>query len=388
MLPVLAGSDRSVGNHAALEIDMKSPLATPIDIKGRAVKNRLGVAPMTRVTAREDGRATETMARYYERFARGGFGLVISEGIYTDQAFSQGYVFQPGISDDEQARSWSPVVAGIQAHGALAVAQIMHAGAISQGNRFRDTTVGPSAIQPKGKQMTFYYGKDTYAVPQPISDEQIAEAIAGFGTSAARAVGIAGFDAIEIHGANGYLLDQFLTDYTNTRSDRWGGSVRERTGLTLAVLREVCEKVGAAVPVGVRISQGKVNDFHHKWQGGERDAEVVFGSLADAGADFIHVTEFEAWKPAFGPSGPTLVQLAKKYAPNAVVVANGSLHDVERANEVIAAGADIITFGRGALATPDLPNRLAAKLPLNDFDPAILGPIADIKESELAYEPA
>jgi 2,4-dienoyl-CoA reductase-like NADH-dependent reductase (Old Yellow Enzyme family) len=158
--------------------------------------------------------------------------------------------------------------------------------------------------------------------------------------------------------------------------------------LTLAVLREVCEKVGAAVPVGVRISQGKVNDFHHKWQGGERDAEVVFGSLADAGADFIHVTEFEAWKPAFGASGPTLVQLAKEYAPNAVVVANGSLHDVERANEVIAAGADIITFGRGALATPDLPNRLAAKLPLNDFDPAILGPIADIKESELAYEPA
>ena len=88
------------------------------------------------------------------------------------------------------------------------------------------------------------------------------------------------------------------------------------------------------------------------------------------------------------PSGPTLVQLAKKYAPNAVVVANGSLHDVERANEVIATGADIITFGRGALATPDLPNRLAAKLPLNDFDPAILGPIADIKERELAYEPA
>jgi 2,4-dienoyl-CoA reductase-like NADH-dependent reductase (Old Yellow Enzyme family) len=225
---------------------MKSPLVTPIDIKGRALKNRLGVAPMTRVTATEDGLATETMAHYYERFARGGFGLVISEGIYTDQAFSQGYVFQPGIGDDEQARSWSPVVAGIQAHGALAVAQIMHAGAISQGNRFRDTTVGPSAIQPKGKQMTFYYGKDTYAVPQPISDEQIAEAIAGFGTSAARAVGIAGFDAIEIHGAHGYLLDQFLTDYTNTRSDRWGGGVRERIGLTLAVLREVCEKVGAA----------------------------------------------------------------------------------------------------------------------------------------------
>lgn len=360
-----------------------SKLSTAIDLNGRTIKNRLAVAPMTRVTATEEGRATEIMTRYYERFARGGFGLVVTEGIYTDQTHSQGYPFQPGISDDAQARSWKPVVSGIQCHGALAIAQIMHAGAISQGNRFRDRTIGPSAIQPKGQQMAFYYGKDAYALPQEISDEQIADAVAGFGESAARAVDVAGFDGIEIHGANGYLLDQFLTDYANTRTDRYGGSTANRIRLTVEVINEVRSRVGKDVPVGVRISQGKVNDFHHKWKNGEADAEIVFGTLADAGVDYIHVTEFEAWQSAFGAGTPTLANLAKRHAPKALVLANGSLHDLERAVEVLNDGADIVTLGRGALANPDLPVRLAEAEPLRAFDPSILGPIADIKEREL-----
>ena len=107
---------------------------------------------MTRICATEDGRATETMTRYYERFARGGFGMVTTEGIYTDQAFSQGYVHQPGMTDEAQADAWKPVVSGIKAQGALAIAQLMHAGALSQGNRFRDATVAPSAIQPRASR--------------------------------------------------------------------------------------------------------------------------------------------------------------------------------------------------------------------------------------------
>ena len=359
-------------------------LFAPIDINGRTVKNRLAVAPMTRITATEDGRATETMTRYYERFARGGFGAVVTEGIYTDQAFSQGYVHQPGMTDDAQANAWKPVVSGIRTHGALAIAQLMHAGALSQGNRFRNSTVGPSAIQPKGEQMTFYHGKDRYRVPAAITEEQIADAIAGYAGSAARAIGIAGFDAIEIHGANGYLLDQFLTDYTNDRTDRWGGTTQNRVRLILETFRAVRARVGAAVPVGVRISQGKVNDYHHKWADAERDAEIIFGSLADAGADFIHVTEFEAWQPAFAAGGPSLMRLAKRHAPKAAILANGSLHNVDQAVAALANGADVVTIGRGALANPDLPRRLTGRVALNDFDPAILGPIADIKDVELA----
>jgi len=366
-----------------MDIDT-SALFAPIVINGHTVTNRLSVAPMTRITATHDGRATETMTRYYERFARGGFGTVITEGIYTDQAFSQGYLDQPGMTDEAQANAWKPVVSGIKAHGALAIAQLMHAGAISQGNRFRDGTVGPSAIQPKGTQMTFYHGKDHYALPAAITEAKIVDAISGFAESAGRAIENAGFDAIEIHGANGYLLDQFLTDYVNKRADRWGGSTENRVRLILETFKAVRAKVGAEVPIGVRISQGKVNDYQHKWAGAERDAEIIFGSLADAGVDFIHVTDYEAWKPAFTPGNASLMRLAKRYAPKAAILANGSLHNVERAVAALGDGADILTIGRGALANPDFPRRLSERDVLNDFDPAILGPIANVKETELA----
>ncbi|NPD66071.1 NADH:flavin oxidoreductase [Lichenicola cladoniae] len=361
-----------------------SAIFAPTVINLHAVKNRLSVAPMTRISATQDGRATERMTRYYERFARGGFGTVITEGIYTDQAFSQGYIHQPGMTDLAQAESWKPVVSSLKAHGTLAIAQLMHAGAISQGNRFRDNTMGPSPVRPKGEQMTFYHGKDRYALPAAMTEAQIGDAINGFAESAGRAIEVAGFDAIEIHGANGYLLDQFLTEYANNRTDRWGGATESRVRLILETFKAVRARVGAQVPVGIRLSQGKVNDYQHKWAGAERDAEIIFGSLADAGADFIHLIEFEAWQPAFAENGPSLMRLAQRYAPRAAILANGSLHNIERAAAALNDGADIITIGRGALANPDLPRRLSDRGVLNDFDPSILGPIADVKETELA----
>jgi 2,4-dienoyl-CoA reductase-like NADH-dependent reductase (Old Yellow Enzyme family) len=363
---------------------LSTPLFSNIDINGLEFRNRFAVAPMTRVSATADGAATPVMERYYERFAKGGFGLLITEGLYTDTAFSQGYLHQPGLSDDAQALSWKPIVERVQSHGARIFAQVMHAGAISQGNRFCANAVGPSAIKPKGEQMAFYYGKDDYATPTEITDGQIADAIDAFGSAAARAVSV-GFDGIEIHGANGYLLDQFLTDTTNKRTDRWGGGPRERMALIVAVVEAVRAKVGKSVPVGVRISQGKVNDFGHKWPEGEQAAEAVFGSLADAGVDYVHVTEFEAWTPAFGAHGPSLVSLARRYAPTTRIIANGNLHDLANAGEVLQHGADLVALGKGALRNPDLPIRVSQNESVAEFDPAILGPIADIKEVEFNY---
>jgi 2,4-dienoyl-CoA reductase-like NADH-dependent reductase (Old Yellow Enzyme family) len=361
----------------------ETSLFSSIEIDGMSCKNRLAVAPMSRVTATEDGQATDIMSRYYERYARGGFGMVITEGIYTDRAFAQAYRHQPGITDEAQTQSWKPIVEGIRAHGALAVAQLMHACATSQGNRFVASTAGPTAILPRGKPMSLYYGNGDFLLPLAMTEEQIADAITGFSSSAARAVKVAGFDAIEIHAANGYLLDQFLTDYSNQRSDHWGGDTAGRVRLILTVLEAVKNSVGAAVPVGVRISQGKVNDSLHKWQGGEHDAEIIFGSLADAGADYIHVTESEAWTPAFATSEHTLVHFARKYAPKAIVIANGNLHANQQAIAALEDGADIISFGRAALANPDLPRSFATGSPLKAFDPTILAPIANIKEDEL-----
>ncbi|MEE7456811.1 NADH:flavin oxidoreductase [Methylorubrum populi] len=357
-------------------------LFTATDINGVSLRNRLAVAPMTRVSADEDGTATETMARYYERFARGGFGLVVTEGIYTDKAFAQGYFHQPGITDEGQAQAWRPVVDAVHRHGTRFFAQLMHAGAISQGNRSRDATVGPSAVQPKGQQMEFYRGKGAYPMPAAMTEEQIADAVEGFAASAARALS-AGFDGIEIHGANGYLIDQFLTDYANRRDDRWGGDTRRRTTLVRSVFEAVRARVGAAVPVGVRISQGKVNDFTHKWAGGDQDAEAIFGTLAEAGASYIHVTEHKVWEPAFDGGRDSLVALARRYAPHVPLIANGGVQDAARAQEVMAAGADIVALGKAALANPDFPNRIRAEQEVSAFDPAILGPIANIKPSEL-----
>lgn len=357
-------------------------IVSSFDIGSLTVRNRLAVAPMTRVSATQTGSATHTMARYYERFAKGGFGLVITEGMYTDRAFAQGYPFQPGITDQAQALAWKDVNEAIHLHASKVFAQLMHAGAISQGNRFVADCVGPSVVRPKGEQMKFYHGEGAYRVPLAMSDEQIADAIQGFAHAAELAIGTAGFDGIEIHGANGYLLDQFLTDYTNLRSDRWGGDVRQRMGVILEVIGAV-NKVAGQAPVGIRISQGKVNDFEHKWSAGPADADVIFGELADAGVDFIHVTEFEAWQPAFPHGTESLVTLARRFAPNTPLIANGGVQSVHRAQQVLDHGADLIALGKAALANPDFPRLLANGQPAKDFDPTLLGPIANIKAREL-----
>jgi 2,4-dienoyl-CoA reductase-like NADH-dependent reductase (Old Yellow Enzyme family) len=142
----------------------------------------------------------------------------------------------------------------------------------------------------------------------------------------------------------------------------------------LATFNAVRARVGVRVPIGIRISQGKVNDYHHKWADAERDAEIIFGSLAEAGADFIHVTGYEAWQPAFTPGGPSLMRLAKRHALKAAIFANGGLHNIAQAVAAPGDGADIVTIARGALAKSDLPRRLPDRRILNDFDPATLAP--------------
>jgi len=354
-------------------------------MNGVLLRNRLAVAPMTRITASESGAPTRAMHDYYLRFARGGFGMIITEGLYTDQAFSQAYLNQAGMAEDAHARGWAAINGEIAAHGTLVVAQLMHGGALSQGNPFRTHTVAPSAIRPRGEQLGFYHGSGPYAEPLEIDEREIGEMIAGFVSAAARAVRIAGFGAIEIHGANGYLLDQFLTAETNRRTDRWGGDTAARVSLLVEVIKAVKAEIGGEAPVGVRISQGKVNDFTSKWAGRETDAQAIFGALAAAGADFIHVTEFEAWQPAFEGGSDSLVALARRYAPAIPVIANGSLHSVERAGQALELGADVVSLGRGALANPDIPALFAQEQAPRAFDGAILGPIANIKESELAF---
>ncbi len=353
-------------------------LFTPLRLAGGlSLRNRLAVAPMTRVSATADGRATPQMADYYAAYAAGGFGLVITEGIYTDKAHAQGYLFQPGLTDDAQRDAWRTVVDRVHAHGGRLIAQLMHAGALSQGNPQRATAKGPSAVLPRGQQMTFYRGAGPYRMPEAMSDEDIATAVEGF-AQAARRAREAGFDGVEIHGANGYLLDQFLTSYTNLRADGYGGSLDNRLRLTVEVIQAVRRSAGPHLAVGVRSSQGKVNDFTHKWEGGEADAARIFRTLGAQPIDYLHTTEFEAWRPAFGDQGPSLAALARQHVP-VPVLANGSLHDPAQAGGMLARQeAEFVSLGRGALTHPDWPAKLQAGETLQDFDRGLLAPIADL----------
>jgi 2,4-dienoyl-CoA reductase-like NADH-dependent reductase (Old Yellow Enzyme family) len=354
-------------------------LFEPLALGSLALPNRLAVAPMTRVSASADGVPTARMADYYAQFAQGGFGLVITEGLYTDEAFAQGYLHQPGLANTVQRDAWRPIVQRVQARGSRVIAQLMHAGALSQGNPYRTGTVGPSAVQPKGRQMTFYRGAGDYAVPAAMTQHDIDAAIAGFAQAAARARQ-AGFDGVEIHGANGYLLDQFLSEGINLRDDRYGGGIEGRLRLLVEVVDAVRAAVGDGFVVGVRLSQAKVNDFTHRW-GGEDEAATIFRTVGGLDVDYVHVTEYEAWKPAF-ETGPSLAALAKHHGGKPVL-ANGSLHDPVQAMGMVERGeADAVSLGRGALAQADWPQRVRTGAPLASFDPAILSPLADLGNAD------
>lgn len=311
--------------------------------------------------------------------------MIITEGTYPDLAYSQGYLYQPGIADDAQGASWRLVVEAVHEAGAKIIMQLMHAGALSQGNHWKDGAVGPSVVQPKGEQLSFYRGTGAYSKPREITAEEIARLITDFAAAAVRAKN-AGLDGVEIHGANGYILDQFLTDYTNRRTDRYGGSTENRIRLSVEVVRAVRKAVGPTYPVGIRISQGKVNDYDHKWSNGQADAKIIFEQLAAAGADYIHTTEHDAQEPAFSSEngdGDTLAGYAKRFG-NLPVIANGKLGNPAAANAMLAEGkADIVALGKIALANRDWPQRAISQQPMEEFDFALLQPIAHIKESEM-----
>jgi 2,4-dienoyl-CoA reductase-like NADH-dependent reductase (Old Yellow Enzyme family) len=356
-----------------------SSLFEPYQLASIDLKNRTLVAPMTRVSATDEGHVSELMFPYYRSFAEGGFAAVITEGVYTDKNYSQGYRYQPGIADIEQAAGWARLIKDIQGAGSRVIVQLMHAGALSQHNRFNNETRAPSSVPPKGSQMEFYRGEGAYPTPQELVPAEIDNALKGFADSARRAQD-AGADGVEVHGANGYLLDQFLTDYSNQRQDRYGGNTLNRIRMTCEAVERVREATGPEFTVGVRVSQAKVNDFNHKWAGAEDDARIIFPQLGKAGASYIHTTEHQADEPAFA-SGYSLSRLARLFS-GLPVIANGGLGDPSLAAKILKdENADLIALGKPALATPDWPQRVQERHTLNEFSFDMFSPLADLESA-------
>jgi 2,4-dienoyl-CoA reductase-like NADH-dependent reductase (Old Yellow Enzyme family) len=180
------------------------------------------------------------------------------------------------------------------------------------------------------------------------------------------------------------LIDEFLTDYLNTRTDLYGGSVANRVRLAADISRDIAAAVGSQLTTGIRISQGKVSDNHHRWAGGEGDAAAIFSALADTGIDYIHTTEYRALAPAFDSGPKTLAELAKQHS-GLTVIANGHLDDPRDAADIIESGAaDVVALAKPALANRNWPHlvRTGQKL-AGDLPADLFGPVASIKDWEL-----
>lgn len=349
-------------------LETSNMILSPFQLKHLSLKNRAVVAPMSRVSTKGNGVPTASMIEYYKRFAEGEFSLIITEGTYTDHSYSQAYPNQPGLINEAQLYGWRRLVDVVKQSGSSIILQLMHAGALSQ--HLTDTR-SASDVQPLRAMLPGYSQKQgAFPNPQAMNLEEIKTVKFGFIETTKRAEQI-GFDGVEVHAANGYLLDQFLTDYTNRREDCYGGNLLNRIRLSSEILQEIKGAVSSEFIVGIRLSQGKVNDFDYLWPGGVDDGAVIFKSLQQAGADYIHfASEGQGFDHGcLTREGESLPQLASSLT-QLPVIANGGLETVSEATRILKDGhGDLISLGKGALANPDWPQRIAQGDTLKAFQP-------------------
>jgi 2,4-dienoyl-CoA reductase-like NADH-dependent reductase (Old Yellow Enzyme family) len=265
-------------------------LFKPFDLKGLALKNRIVMAPMTRSQS-PGGAPTDAVAAYYRRRAENDVGLIITEGTGIDRPASLNDPNVPRFHGEAELAGWKKVVDEVHAAGGVIAPQLWHVGAVK--TREPEWTPPGPYDSPSGMSRL---GK-TYGAP--MSDADIADTIAAFASAAASAKRL-GFDAVELHGAHGYLIDQFFWDQTNQRADRYGGAdLVHRARFAADILKAVRAAVGPAFPVIIRISQWKQQDYDAKLAKTPAELEAWLGVLVDAGADAIHCSQRRFWEPEF-----------------------------------------------------------------------------------------
>ncbi|HWT72347.1 MAG TPA: alkene reductase [Oxalicibacterium sp.] len=330
-------------------------LFDPIQVGDLTLPNRVIMAPLTRSRAVGEGRVPNAlMAEYYAQ--RASAGLILSEATaVTPQGV--GYANTPGIWSDEQVEGWKLVTQAVHAKGGKIFLQLWHVGRISDPIFLNgDLPVAPSAIQPKG-HVSLVRPQREYVTPRALGLDEIPGIVAAYRKGAENAKR-AGFDGVEVHGANGYLLDQFLQDGTNQRSDAYGGSIENRARLMLEVT-DACIAVWGASRVGMHLApRGDSHDMS------DSDPLATFGyvarELGKRGIAFICARESLGDKRI----GPAL-----KKAFGGVYIANEKMSK-ETAEQVIRSGeADAVAFGKLFIANPDLPRRLKLDALLNEPRP-------------------
>ncbi|MBU6960826.1 alkene reductase [Pseudomonas sp. CVAP len=330
-------------------------LLSPAQIGSLPLKNHMVMAPLTRSRAGEGDAPTPTVVEYYRQ--RAGAGLIITEGSQVS-AQGKGYMRTPGIFTSEQIAGWRQVTDAVHAEGGRIFLQLWHVGRLSHPLVQINSAlpVAPSAIKADGEIYT-PEGLKSYELPRALDLDEVPDVIADFRQGAENAKR-AGFDGVEIHGANGYLIDQFLRDGTNTRTDTYGGSVENRARFLKEVVESVIEVFGAS-RVGVRLSP-----IFNYFSMSDSDPQATFNyaakMLSRYGLAYLHVVELGA-----GPFD--FRELKRRFG--GTYIANGG-YDAERAGTALSLGdADLVSFGTAFLANPDLVERFKHNRALNEADP-------------------
>ncbi|HZX73701.1 MAG TPA: alkene reductase [Cyclobacteriaceae bacterium] len=336
---------------------------TAYTLGNTTLANRLVMAPMTRSRAINNV-PTALMATYYAQ--RAGAGLIITEGV-SPSPNGLGYARIPGLFSNDQVNAWKPVTDAVHQAGGKIFAQLMHTGRIGHPLNLPEGAriVAPSAVIAIGKMWTDKEGMKDHTIPQALSAEQLVETKNEYVQAARHAVE-AGFDGIELHSANGYLLEQFLSPYSNKRTDIYGGSFENRSRFVLEVAREVSEAIGKD-KVGIRLSPfGVFNEMPHY-----PEIEAAYTYLAEElnkiGIVYLHLVDHSS---GGAPEVPlSIKKTIREKFKNTLILSGG--YTLARAEEDLSTGfADLVAFGKAFITNPDLVERLQKGLPLNSkLDP-------------------
>jgi 2,4-dienoyl-CoA reductase-like NADH-dependent reductase (Old Yellow Enzyme family) len=333
-------------------------LFTKYQIKDFVLKNRIGVAPMTRMSSPGGSIPRQDVLDFLVRRAENGCAIVYTEAIVTDYESAQGYPHQARILTQPQIDAWKPVVRKIQEQGAIAIMQMFHCGRMAWPDiNPAGRVIAPSAVAPK--QDNPLTGSP-YPIPEAMSKFDIEHVIQGFVETAKGAVE-AGFDGIEIHGAHGYLINQFLSAYSNQRHDDYGGSIENRCRFALQTIRAVKDVVPDERLLTFRISNWGIADMEVSLFESKEEYQEIIRHLSITSLDALSVSTYEYSQNAFG-SGSSMAQITREVSDLPLMICGG-IHDHASAEDALQ-NADIVLSGKSLLLNPSWVEDVKSQKPL------------------------
>ena len=325
-----------------------SKLFSPFTVKSLTLPNRIVMAPMTRSKS-PGGVTTPDVTSYYARRAAADVGLIVTEGVGVDRPVSVNDAAVPRIHGDASLAGWKDVVDAVHAAGGKIAPQLWHVGSVKNPQ--------PDWVPPGRVDSPSGMSRPGKAFTDPLTDEEVADVISAFARAAAETKAL-GFDALELHGAHGYLIDQFFWDGTNTRSDRWGGAtLAERSRFAVEVVKAVRAAVGEDFVVILRLSQWKQQDYAVKLAVTPEEMSDWLNPLSDAGVDVFHCSQRRFWEPEFDGSAMNFAGWAKKLTGKPSITVGS-----------VGLNAEFTASFRGAGAQTASLDDLLARLETDEFD--------------------